>query len=160
LSASSAAAARKTATPARGKTVDLEGVLQRAQLAFDACVQNSQGELVVLIERLIAIDTGAVAYYEAAALREVLRCANDLRGAALTLGSEHTAEVADAIFEFAEAVTPDGRLPKPLIVLLARSCLHLAGPAPGPDQAGYHVQVKALLGEARGKLMGETHAHP
>jgi hypothetical protein len=155
LSASSGAR-RKTAKPVHVRTVDLEAVLQRAEVAFDACVRESQGELLVLIHRLIAIDTAEKADYEAASLREVLRCANDLRGVALTLGSESVAEVADAIFEFAEAVPSGGRLPKPLIVLLARCCLRLV--APSGEPAGYHAQVQALLAEARTKLLGEPSA--
>ena len=151
--------ARTFAKPIR-KTVDLESVLQRAQFAFDACVRDSQGELLVLIDRLIAIDTGQAAYYQGASLREVLRCANDLRGAALTLGSETAAEVADAIFEFSEAVYPDGRVPKPLIVLLARSCRHLADPAATGDKTAYQAQLQALLTEARGKLLEEVVGRP
>lgn len=155
MSASRSSAQRATG-PARGKSLDLEAVLYRAEAAFDACVQASQGELLVLIDRLIAVDAGGADVYEGASLRDVLRCANDLRGAALTLGSEATAEVADAIFEFAEAVHPDGRLPRPLIVLLARSCRHLADPASLSDKTRYRAQVQVLLAEARSKLLGET----
>lgn len=140
--------------------IPFEIVDRRARQAFDTAVEASRGELGILIHKLIAIETGDLPHYEARALRELMQCTNDVRGVAQTLGSVPTAEIANAMFELAEGALPDGSLPKPLIALLAQSCLYLIDDRKAENQSELHKHVQALLLEARSTIAGAATGKP
>jgi hypothetical protein len=135
-------------------------IMERAQAAFEASVEASREELPPMIRGLTTVE-GVGPTYSPDALRELMKRANDLRGVALMLGSEPTADVAHAIFELAEGALPTAdapaghHLPRSLVTSFAQSCLHLVDPARPADQGEFLGRLKALLAEARQKLAGD-----
>ena len=131
----------------------------RAAAVFDECVSSAGEELFGLLQRLNRVQAGQQGDFDGQNLRELMTRANDVRGVAQTLGSEIIADIAQAIFELAAAVSPEGSLPAPLVRLFGQSALRLVSPST-TDQPDHEEEVRRLLKEARAYVMRSgTAAH-
>ena len=129
------------------RSMPLHIICMRGAEALDAVVRQSIPELDGLSQKLWDAADASSPAPSASDLESLMQCSNDLRGMASTMGSQISADIANAIYELCEA-EPAG-LSKQLILLLAEAARQMIGYRSENDGGRMKMRIETLLADVR-----------
>jgi hypothetical protein len=138
--------------PAIGsRSVALEIICERGAEALSCVVKRNVPVLDALALLLVDVASACDDRLSAADAERLMRCANDLRGMAATMGSEITSEIASAIYSLCENDARGEELSKPIIVLLAEAARQVIGYRSDADNGRLRQRIEGLLADVRSR---------
>lgn len=129
-----------------------DAVCRRGEQAMQLAIVENAVALRDLCTQLCEVVQRAPDPLEAGSIGQIMLIANDIRGMASPMGSELSADIADAVFDFCARNPTVAGLPQPLILLLAESCRRLIGYRRTTDGGVLESEVKDLLDDVESKL--------